>query len=241
MSMDSAEIKYKMPLNTGNCLGAGRKPGTKAKRTTTLVKEIYEGALLEAATHRLPAIMKQIIKDAEDPELSPHVRQKAQAMIIQAMQKTADQETAREIAEQDTGDIEIEISRDSLLVKSGKNRLRVDQVGGSFGQGGSGDEAVPYTTYPTSDISNTPLALTDISITDIYPGLDGEEYVPNAPNSEIPLIEFVGPHKNPNVMAQLWYRRIYTDELLNGELGWPEYYCVERPVSMNFNTESIDG
>lgn len=216
--------------NTGNVNNGGGKVGSK--RTVTLVKELYEGALLDVSRTRIKGIMEQIAKDADDPELPPHVRQKAQQMIMQAAQKAGDQAIEAEKIDQGMDGLEIDIRRDGLIIKSGRNMVRIDG-GGTSRQAGVDGEMVPYSSYPTDSSLLTP----DL---DTYTGLKGESFMVCSPGSNIPLTEFVGPPRDPKILQQLFLPRKHNDPVLNWSVKYKEYLCIERPVSMNFNTEVID-
>jgi len=75
--------KYQIhPNSLANLKPNGRPKGSKSR--VTLTRQIYDGTLYELAKSRLPDVMKQIVDDAVNGD--PKIRQKAQQMLMQAMQ-----------------------------------------------------------------------------------------------------------------------------------------------------------
>lgn len=139
----------------------GNKLGSK--RTSTLVRDLYNNALHEVAQHRIAAVMQQVARDALDDELDPKVRQKAQQMLIQAAQKATDQDIELDKQSGNSEPLKVDIRRDGVLIQARGQSISIDTtreseiVEGGVGSSKGGDRGreVPYISYPSSKITET--------------------------------------------------------------------------------------
>jgi hypothetical protein len=238
----------------------GNKIGSK--RTSTLIREMFEGELKHITNDNLPRIMKQLALDASNEDLEYMQRHKARQLLLQYVDKTADRDIEQDKRAHVQEPVQIEVSRDGVLIQSRGQSVRVNtdgnqcrevhgntyrssERGGGLEAEGDDGEVVPYMPHATDQFSNIPHTTNQIpqnpntafaNIPDTDYNFHGQ--VIKVPGTDIPYSQFVGPHHQLN--RDFTIPRAEFDPFFSHHHGFDEWYGLDRPVEMNFNFEVIN-